>query len=287
VLFEGIEQLFKVGKQDLQSAMMGVMKAMRKCCRAQETIFPLCTREERVHRYFLDAEARAVEGDSDVMEPVEKGEAIYHVGCGEKPYARGGLSVYLPRCPSNSPLPAVVALHGGYGHGRDFLWTWLREARSWPFILIAPSSLGSTWNLIDPEDDLAHIKECMKHVGEKSSLDPDRVMVTGISDGGTFALVCCQQEETPFSAFAPVSGVLHPVAPDTTRGRQVCWVHGALDWMFPVSRAEMGSEILRQSGCAVTLRIIENLSHTYPREENQNILEWWGVSRTRVERTSG
>ena len=21
-------------------------------------------------------------------------------------------------------------LHGGFGHGRDFLWTWLREARS-------------------------------------------------------------------------------------------------------------------------------------------------------------
>ena len=34
--------------------------------------------------------------------------------------------------------PLVVALHGGSGHGRDFLWTWLREARTRGVIVAAP-----------------------------------------------------------------------------------------------------------------------------------------------------
>jgi phospholipase/carboxylesterase len=41
-------------------------------------------------------------------------------------------------------MALVVALHGGSGHGRGFLWSWLRDARSFGAILIAPTSSGNS-----------------------------------------------------------------------------------------------------------------------------------------------
>jgi len=51
-------------------------------------------------------------------------------------------------------------------------------------------------------------------------------------------------------------------------------VHGALDWMFPVQIARMGRDALQAAGARVVYREIEDLSHTYPRDENPRILEW-------------
>ena len=49
--------------------------------------------------------------------------------------------------------PLVVALHGGSGNGGAFLWSWLREARTRGFLVLAPTAIGSTWSLMDPEID--------------------------------------------------------------------------------------------------------------------------------------
>ncbi len=51
-------------------------------------------------------------------------------------------------------------------------------------------------------------------------------------------------------------------------------MHGALDWMFPVEIARMARDELAKAGADLTFREIEDLSHTYPREENARILEW-------------
>ena len=58
------------------------------------------------------------------------------------------------------------------------------------------------------------------------------------------------------------------------RGRPIYLVHGALDWMFPVQTARMAREALEAAGARVVYREIEDLSHTYPRDENPRILDW-------------
>ena len=47
----------------------------------------------------------------------------------------GGFCLYVPETLVTETLggaaaPLVMALHGGSGNGRRFLWSWLREARS-------------------------------------------------------------------------------------------------------------------------------------------------------------
>ena len=57
-------------------------------------------------------------------------------------------------------------------------------------------------------------------------------------------------------------------------GLPVYLVHGALDWMFPVDMARQARDTLVATGADVTYRELADLSHTYPREENQRILDW-------------
>ena len=52
-------------------------------------------------------------------------------------------------------------------------------------------------------------------------------------------------------------------------------VHGAQDWMFPPGMAQGAQRALQQAGAKVTYREIADLSHTYPRDENAAILDWF------------
>jgi phospholipase/carboxylesterase len=85
--------------------------------------------------------------------------------------------------------------------------------------------------------------------------------------------------DSPFTHLAPISGVLHPMNfaignLDRARGKPIYLVHGAADWLFPVSLAQEAARVLEEADAALVYREIEDLSHTYPREENLRIIEW-------------
>jgi len=193
---------------------------------------------------------------------------------------RGGFSVYVPENYDPArPCPVIMALHGGAGHGRLFLWTWLREARSRGLILVAPTAVGDTWSLMDPEVDTAHLAGILANLRDRYAVDPARLLLTGMSDGGTFTLLSGLDADSPFTHLAPVAASFHPMLltmsdPARTTGLPVYLVHGALDWMFPVSVGRTASRALAAAGARVTYREIEDLSHTYPREENERIVDW-------------
>jgi len=55
-------------------------------------------------------------------------------------------------------------------------------------------------------------------------------------------------------------------------------VHGAEDWMFPPEMARLAERSLKEAGATVIYREIADLSHTYPRDENGHILDWFFAS---------
>jgi phospholipase/carboxylesterase len=57
-------------------------------------------------------------------------------------------------------------------------------------------------------------------------------------------------------------------------GLRIFLVHGRLDWMFPVQTARQTRGILSAAGASVTYREIDDLSHSYPREINSELLTW-------------
>jgi phospholipase/carboxylesterase len=179
-------------------------------------------------------------------------------------------------------MALVVALHGGHGHGRDFLWTWLREARGHGALVLSPTSRERTWSIMGgPDVDAENLRAMVESVASRYPVDRAQILLTGMSDGATYAFLRGFDAGMPFTHLAPMCGVLHPLllaggGIERARGRPVYLVHGALDWMFPVETARMARDTLAAAGARLVYREIEDLSHTYPRDENPGILDWLG-----------
>ena len=255
-----------------------ILGAMRQHADAQASLFPLRTALPPVNRYFLE---RAVWDRAEALGATSPGEhrvGLHHAH--NDPEQRGGFSLFVPECYDGTPLPLVIALHGGSGHGASFVWTWLREARSRGFHLLSPTSRGPTWSLMGPDVDAEALDSMVEFVSERWNVDADRILVTGLSDGATYSLLYGLRAEAPCTALAPVSGVLHPANfengnMERAAGRRIYLVHGTLDWMFPIDLARGAAAELERVGAELRFREIEDLSHTYPRDENPRILTWF------------
>ena len=257
-----------------------ILAAMQGHCRAQEALFPLREALPPLNRYFVEEPLRA---DLAALDPEPRDGVVVGLQRGRDAgeAGRGGFSLYVPESYSGDEAwPLVVALHGGSGQGRDFLWTWLREARGRRFLLLAPTSRGPTWSLNGPDLDAGALAAMVRAVTERWRVDSEHVLLTGLSDGATYALLAGLQEDMPFTALAPVSGVLHPMNfangnLERAGGKRIYLVHGARDWMFPVQLARVARDELEKAGAEVVYRELEDLSHTYPRDENDGILNWF------------
>ncbi len=278
----GAGRLF-TGEGSPQDAVARVLGAMRAHAEAQARLFPLADVLPPVHRFFLEPAARE---RSPLPEPSAADDDAPGEGSGVGLFRasngsdeRGGFTLFAPRPADDAPRPLVVALHGGSGHGAEFLWTWLREARTRGLLLLAPTSLRSTWSLGGDDLDGPNLRRQLEWVMERWSVDPERVLLTGLSDGATYTLLHGLGEDAPWSALAPVSGVFHPLNfvngnVERARGRRIYLVHGALDWMFPVATAREAARVLEAAGAELVYREVDDLSHAYPREENARIIEW-------------
>ena len=270
------------GEASPAQAIPRVLKAMHEHCRAQELLYPLRRVLPPVSRFFLEPAAKDLAAEVDVDPRPDQPTGI--ITARQKDGARGGFSLYVPEYyDAGRDWPLVVALHGGSGNGDDFLWTWLTEARSRGCLLLSPTSLGSTWSLMDEDIDAPALQAMVRYVREHFRVDDTHILLTGLSDGATYTLLCGLQPGMPFTALAPVSGVLHPGNLmngnlERAAGRRIYLVHGARDWMFPIATARMAYRELQRAGADITFREIEDLSHTYPREENARILEWFDPS---------
>ena len=272
--FAGLRAV-QLGNGDL----VAVFRALRHAPRAQEALYPLAAKLPPVSSFFVDP---AFRGDADLLArlaaPANENTGIIHDH--NEPGSRGGFSLYVPEyyAPERS-WPLVMALHGGSGNGRGFLWSWLREARSFGAILVAPTATLSTWALMGEDADTPNLARILDSVRGRWNIDPARLLLTGMSDGGTFCYVTGLEGASPFTHLAPVSATFHPLMAEMAdaqrlRGLPIHIVHGRLDWMFPVQVARQTRDALAATGADVTYRELDDLSHCYPREMNAPILQW-------------
>src|SRR5262249_26771571 len=138
------ERLLAVGRQtlDLVAAFVeaagaradpiDLYRALRRLARIQEAFYPLAPALELVSCWFLE---RARRGDAELVARLrdgalrEDGPRVGVLHASNERDTRGGFSLYVPeQWDGHGPMALVMALHGGHGHGRDFLWSWLREA---------------------------------------------------------------------------------------------------------------------------------------------------------------
>jgi phospholipase/carboxylesterase len=265
---------------DDADGLRAAFRALRLLPRAQEALYPLAAGLPPVSRFFLAPARRDDPGLQARLTGAEPREDAGLVHIDDEPGGRGGFSMYVPEdYTPDRQWPLVMALHGGGGNGRSFLWSWLRDARGQGAILIAPTAVGATWALSGPDGDTPNLARILDLARRGWNLDERRLLLTGMSDGGTFTYVSGLEADSPFTHLAPVSASFHPMIaqmadPDRMRDLPIYLVHGALDWMFSVDVARGANEALTAAGADVTYREIADLSHAYPREENPAILDW-------------
>lgn len=265
--------------------MLKAFQALRPVARSQEILYPLAGKFDDVSRFFLhpsradDADLTASLRERTTATDSDK-RGLMHVDHDRG--RRGGYSLYVPEYYSKERAwPLVVGLHGGSGHGADFLWSWLRDARTFGFILAAPSSLDRTWSLHTPGVDAAALNRMLQYVSENWNIDTKHILLTGISDGGTYAMLLSVVHQSPFTHFAPVAAAVHVlmnrqgVVLAPVKDVPIYQVHGGRDWMFPVEHARQAALALEKAGAKITYREIPDLSHNYPRDENEAILRWF------------
>jgi phospholipase/carboxylesterase len=266
------ERFTSIGVEPLPHAIGAVLEALHHCAQAQEALYGLRRALPPFADYWtlsdvvVDDSAAAAEGDPPT--------GIVHVSTGGH---HGGFSLYVPEnyAPERA-WPVIVALHGGSGNGRDFLWSWLREARSSGYLLVAPTARAETWS----EADDRGLLQILSWLGRTYCIAADRILLTGISDGATFTLLFGLAHPAVYRALAPLCGVLHPANRsvgnlDRARGVPIYLAHGALDFLFPVALARFARDTLRAAGADLLYRELADLSHTYPRSENVRILRWF------------
>jgi phospholipase/carboxylesterase len=277
--FDGLRQVLE-DAGDIRS----VYRALRRVPDALHTLYPLAKLLPQVNRFFLDPSLRSDHAlqQQFLDAPAPDRTGVMQFDANDK--ERGGFWLYVPETyVRDHAWPLVMALHGGSGSGRLFLWSWLLDARSKGAILIAPTAVRSTWALMGADPDTPNLARILEFVRSTWNVDPSRVLLTGMSDGGTFTYVSGLEAGSPFTHLAPVAAAFHPMLgqvadADRLRGLPIHIVHGALDWMFPVELARQARDMLSGAGAAVTYRELDDLSHTYPSDINAELLKWMDMT---------
>lgn len=261
-----------------RAAIPAFLTGMHEHCLAQAALFPL-------RRVLPPLDAWLIEAGFEhrlpaLAETPRPGVPVGFFNASNRFDQRGGFTLFVPEdYRPERAWPLVVALHGGFGHGGDFVWTWLRAARARGWLLLAPTSLGSTWSLQGPDVDAGALDRMLDFVAGRWNVDPDRRLLTGLSDGATYTLLHGLRPDSPFTHLAPGAGVLHPqnfVNGNLWRaaGRRIRLLHGTFDWMFPVALAREAARILEGAGAQILYDEIDDVAHAWPGERNGPILEW-------------
>jgi polyhydroxybutyrate depolymerase len=121
-----------------------------------------------------------------------------------------------------TPVPLVIACHGGGGTGRGMerfsRFTPLSEEEG--FIVVYPDAISRNWvdgredfkarSHRDQVDDVEFIRTLIDILEERYSIDPKRIFVTGPSNGGIFSHLIGAEVSDRIAAIAPVIGGMAP-----------------------------------------------------------------------------
>lgn len=192
------------------------------------------------------------------------------------------LSVPLTYQPSKGHA-LIVCLHGAGFTGDAYLDRW--QARLGEgYILACPTYPAGAWFTRRAED---LVLATIRHVRQRYHVDPDRIFLTGMSNGGIGAWLIGTHHAPLFAGLAPMAGglddVLMPFVANL-RNTPVYIIHGAKDQVMP---AELSRSIVRELAMLGYPYIYREHQgehpvaggHYFPREELPALVTWLNAQR--------
>ena len=144
---------------------------------------------------------------------------------------------------SKKPMPLVLAFHGVGANGKEMakMTGFSQLAEQAGFIVVYPDAIRKHWdarrgNQPETTNDVGFISALIDDLGQRYTLDRDRIYVTGFSNGGTFAYRLACELSDKITAIAAVSATMpenvartcQPVKPIS-----VLLMHGTKDAVIP------------------------------------------------------
>ena len=192
--------------------------------------------------------------------------------------------LYVP--PSYSPTKEyalVLCLHGAGFSGDSYLERW-RARLGDDYILACPTFMaGAWWTRLAEELVLATIGT----VQARYRIDPDRVFLTGMSNGGIGAWIIGFHHAPTFAGLAPMASgiddVLFPFL-ENLRHTPAYIIHGRRDQVMPVKLSRSIAKTLSDLGYTFTYQEHDRShpmagGHFFPREELPDLVSWLGAQR--------
>jgi phospholipase/carboxylesterase len=251
------------------------LHSRRSLCRALYSLYELQPDLPRVSRYFM------AQDSTKAPEPSSNAETAVGFVHRERNDNRSDYSLYIPEdYRADRQWPVIICLHGGYGEGYEYIWTWLRPARARGYILLSPKSLDVTWTMTPNSIDTRSILTMLDEVAAEYSIDRSRLFLTGLSDGGIMTYLLGIERHEMFTGIAPVAGALHPMVDPLLRaktGREVpiFVIHGVHDFIFPVTFTRQTNELLKSLGYNLKYEELPDWGHALTYSINERLVMPW------------
>ena len=192
------------------------------------------------------------------------------------------LSIPLTYQPSKG-YGLVVCLHGAGFTGEAYLERWQARLGD-EYILACPTYPAGAWFTRRAED---LVLATIQQVRRRYHVDPDRVFLTGMSNGGIGAWLIGMHYAPHFAGLAPMaSGLDNVLMPflANLRDTPIYIIHGAKDRVMPVELSRTIARELTALGYPYVYREHEREhpmagGHYFPREELPDLVAWFNRQR--------
>lgn len=160
-------------------------------------------------------------------------------------------TIFIPKKLLNTQkkYPAIFVLHGGGGTAKNAerMTGFTQKAREQDFIVIYPNGAGrmdklKTWNswhccgyaLKQKSDDIGYISSLIDHVTATAPINPDKIFITGMSNGGMMTHRIGVELSDKIAGIAPVVAGLFVDTPTPAGSVPTLIINGFLDESFPM-----------------------------------------------------
>ncbi len=192
------------------------------------------------------------------------------------------LSVPLTYQPSKG-YGLVVCLHGAGFSGDAYLERWQSRLGD-EYLLACPTYAAGAWFTRHAED---LVIATIQQVSRRYHVDPDRIFLTGMSNGGIGAWLIGMHHALLFAGIAPMASGLDDVLMPflaNLRNTPIYIIHGAKDHVMPVELSRSISRELTALGYPHVYREHQREhpmagGHYFPREELPDLIAWFQAQR--------
>ena len=177
----------------------------------------------------------------------------------------------------------VVCLHGAGFSGEAYLERWQARLGE-DYVLACPTAPMGAWFTRSAEE---LVLATIRSVQRRYHIDPDRIFLTGMSNGGIGAWMIGMHDAPLFAGIAPMaSGLDNVLMPflANLRSTPVYIIHGAKDQVMPVELSRTITKELTRLGYPFVYREHDREhpmagGHYFPREELPELVTWLNAQR--------